>query len=99
MSHPDLQEVDETKHLKSPQGKSPSIPPPPPAMGTAPPPPPPPPTGTVPPPPPVGVPPPPPPGAPPAPPVTKDRSALLGDIRKGMSLKKTKTNDKSAPKL
>ena len=34
-----------------------------------------------------------------APKSTKDRGALLSDIRKGTSLKKSVTNDRSAPKL
>jgi WAS/WASL-interacting protein len=52
-----------------------------------------------------GPPPPPPPGPPPPPkvsappPVTKDRKKLLGDIQKGTKLKKTVTNDRSAPDL
>lgn len=61
-----------------------------------------------PPPPPPGIPPPqaPPPPPPPPPPASSDippasteRSALLGDIRKGMRLKKTETIDKSAPRI
>eukprot|EP00731_Ephydatia_muelleri_P021661 Em0014g252a len=35
----------------------------------------------------------------PPPPPTTERSALLGDIRKGAKLKKTVTNDRSAPKI
>ncbi|KAL4225971.1 hypothetical protein ACF0H5_013958 [Mactra antiquata] len=83
----------------------PAPPPPPPPAGAPPPPPfgappPPPPPSGAPPPPPFGAPPPPPPGGPPpAPPPSKDRSALLGAIRSGTSLKKTKTNDRSAPKV
>lgn len=82
--------------------------PPPPSPGPAPPPPPPgpppPPMGAPPPPmgappPPPGAPPPPPSGAPPAPPSSQGRSALLGAIRQGTSLKKTKTNDRSNPRL
>lgn len=85
-----------------------SIPPPPPPPPTAPvsksvsapppPPPPPPSAGFAPPPP------PPPPAAPAPPPPSassdsSDRSALLTDINKGFKLKKTVTNDRSAPRL
>eukprot|EP01133_Synstelium_polycarpum_P013676 gene13676-16105_t len=51
----------------------------------------------------MGGPPPPPPGAPPPPavsappPKTSERNALLSSINKGTKLKKTKTNDRSAP--
>lgn len=75
------------------------IPPPPPPLsneplipGLAAPPPPPPP-------PPAGGPPPPPPPSVPSTSSTPGRSALLGDIRKGTQLKKTKTNDRSAPRV
>lgn len=80
-----------TTSLSQSQRSSPvSVPPPPPAPGIPPPPPAP------------GV--PPPPAAPGAPAANQnyaptERGALLGDIRKGMRLKKTVTNDKSAPKI
>lgn len=90
-----------TSSLSQTQTVSVTIPPPPPTPPVAPPPP-----GAPPPvaPPMVPPPPPPPPGGPPlpasdAPPATNERSALLGDIRKGMKLKKAVTNDRSAPKL
>ncbi|KAK3800726.1 hypothetical protein RRG08_003131 [Elysia crispata] len=52
-----------------------------------------------PPPPPAPAPPPPLPAAIPSTSGTPGRSALLGDIRKGTKLKKTKTNDRSAPRV
>ncbi|KAG0683350.1 hypothetical protein C6P42_001261 [Pichia californica] len=58
-------------------------------MAAPPPPPPPPPPGM---PPPMG-------SAPAMPKITPNRNALLGDIRKGKSLKHTETNDRSAPKV
>lgn len=69
------------------------------SKSSAPPPPkaPPPPLAPAPPPPPAKGPPPPP--AVNAPAATTERSALLGDIRHGMKLKKTTTNDRSAPKV
>lgn len=95
----DLQVSESTPDLQSPGrtqttnfGMDPSSP-----ITTAPPPPPPPGPGIPPPPP--GFAPPPPPLEGPAPPVTKGRAALLGDIRKGASLKKTVTNDRSTPRL
>ncbi|XP_061187370.1 probable inactive serine/threonine-protein kinase slob2 [Saccostrea echinata] len=84
-------------------GSRPPSPPPPggPPVGVPPPPPPPPPPTS-----PGGPPPPPPPQAPvppPPPPASSGgsagRAALLGDIRSGTKLKKTVTNDRSAPKL
>ncbi|KAH3820535.1 slowpoke-binding protein-like [Dreissena polymorpha] len=68
-----------------PSGLAPPLPP-----GFAPPPPPPP--G-------FGFPPPPPPASSAPTGSTKSRSALLGDIQKGMRLKRTETNDRSAPNV
>ncbi|XP_052779814.1 slowpoke-binding protein-like [Mya arenaria] len=86
----------DTFPVPSPPPGAPAPPPPPAAV-----PPPPPPPGPAPPPPPPGPPPPPPPpgGSAAPPPPSSGRTALLGDIRKGMSLKKTTTIDKSGPKI
>ncbi|RUS80635.1 hypothetical protein EGW08_011585 [Elysia chlorotica] len=75
------------------------------SVAPPPPPPPPPPPGPLipglgaPPPPPAPGPPPPMPASTPSTSGTPGRSALLGDIRKGAKLKKTKTNDRSAPRV
>ncbi|GFO21200.1 slowpoke-binding protein-like [Plakobranchus ocellatus] len=80
----------------SASGANPPAPPNPPLipglLSPPPPPPPPPPSGPAPPPPPPAA-------MPPASSSTPGRTALLGDIRKGAKLKKTKTNDRSAPRI